>query len=85
MIFEACKKYNIDQQKEVIFLFGFSFGGLVASRMASSVIGSSMFSGVIYNAPFFKDFDGKLVRVYPFCYAVSFVAPKFGISSKSKF
>ena len=60
---------------------GFSMGALIAAHMMNSVIGRSMFSGVLLLNPFFRDLDGKVANVLKFSLPLSYIAPKFYISS----
>ena len=39
LIFEVIKKFKIDQQNTPMFLFGRSFGGLIATKLACSKLG----------------------------------------------
>ena len=80
LIFEAIKKYGIDQQKTPMFLFGRSFGGLLATNMATGPIASSMFAGACVLTPYYRCWTEKLYenhnlisfldKVYP-----AYVAP----------
>ena len=62
---------------------GFSMGALVAAHMMNSVIGRSMFSGVLVLNPFFRDLDNKVANVLKFSLPLSYIRPKFYISSLS--
>ena len=74
-IFEAIKKYKIDQQKTPMFLFGRSFGGLLASNMAAEPIAKPMFSGVVAFEPFYKFITDKLNRFEPLFKTLNTVHP----------
>ena len=84
MIFEACKKYKINQQTEPIYLMGYSMGAMIAAHMMNSVIGRSLLSGVLMVAPFFRDYDNKVANVYKFTLPMSYIHPRFSISSRGK-
>jgi len=75
MIFEACKKFKINQQKTPLFLFGRSFGGLLASNMANTLIGRSMFAGVVLLTPYYRLFTERLYDVYRMLIPLSIVKP----------
>ena len=75
MIFETCKKYQINQQTTPIFIYGRSFGGLIAAHMMDTEIGRSMFTGVILLSPFFKTYADKLEKIYKLIYCLQYVAP----------
>lgn len=64
LIFEATKKYKIDQQRTPIFLFGRSFGGLIATNMANTTIGKAMFAGVMLLTPYYRLFTERLYQAY---------------------
>jgi len=59
-IFEAIKKFKINQQKTPMFLFGRSFGGLLATNMSTSPIASAMFSGACVLTPYYRCWTDKL-------------------------
>jgi len=63
-IFEACKKFKINQQRTPMFLFGRSFGGLLATNMANTVIGKSMISGVLLLTPYYRLYTERLYGAY---------------------
>lgn len=75
MVFEACKKFKINQQHTPVFLFGRSFGGLLASNMANSLIGKSMFSGVVLLTPYYRLFTERLYEAYPYLVPLTKVKP----------
>ena len=60
MIFEACKKFKINQQRTPIYLLARSFGGLIATNMLNTTIGRSMITGVILLTPFYRLFTERL-------------------------
>lgn len=59
-IFEVIKKFKINQQKTPIFVFGRSFGGLVATNMAASPVGKAMFAGLSLLTPYYHLWTEKL-------------------------
>ena len=75
MIFEAKKKFKINAQKTPIYLFGRSFGGLLATNMANTTIGQSLFSGVILLSPYYRLFTEKLYDVYKYLVPLTYVKP----------
>ena len=60
LIFEAIKQFKINQQKTPIFLFGRSFGGLLATNMANGPIASNLFTGVATLTPYYRVWTDKL-------------------------
>ena len=60
MIFEACKKYKINQQRTPIYLFARSFGALIATNMLNTTLGRSMISGIVLLSPFYRLFTERL-------------------------
>ena len=60
LIFEAIKKFKINQQKTPLFLFGRSFGGLLATNMATGPVASSMFTGACVLTPYYRCWTEKL-------------------------
>ena len=75
LIFESCKKFKIDQQRTPIFLFGRSFGGLLATNMANTTIGKCMFSGVVLLTPYYRLFTEKLYEAYKWLIPLTNVRP----------
>ena len=47
-----------------MFLFGRSFGGLLATNMANTTIGKAMFSGVVLLTPYYRLFTERLYEAY---------------------
>ena len=43
-------------------MFGRSFGGLIATKMAASTIGKRMFRGVYLLNPFYKSYGNRLEK-----------------------
>ena len=82
LIFEACKRYNINQQTMPIFLYGRSFGGLIATKMAASTIGKSMFRGVVLLSPFYKSYGDRLEKMRQVINVLRFVKPHYRLDSK---
>ena len=64
MVFEACKKFKINQQRTPMFLYGRSFGGLLATNMANTTIGKAMFKGVVLLTPYYRLFTERLYEAY---------------------
>ena len=64
LIFEAVKKYKINAQKTPVFLFGRSFGGLLATNMSVEPA-SKMFSGVATLTPYYRLYMEKLYNLKP--------------------
>jgi alpha-beta hydrolase superfamily lysophospholipase len=60
LIFQVLKKYKIDQQKTPIFLMGRSFGGLIATNMAQTLIGQKMFKALALITPYYRLYNEKL-------------------------
>ena len=54
---------------------GRSFGGLIATNMANSVIGKSMFAGVCLITPYYRLFTERLYDVYKYLVPLSIVKP----------
>ena len=75
MIYEAIKKYKIDQQNTPLFLFGRSFGGLLATNMGNTSIGQAMFTGVCLLTPYYRLWTDKLDTLYPLIKLYSFINP----------
>jgi len=75
MIFEACKVFLIDQQKTPIFLFGRSFGGLLATNMANDFLGKSMLTGVCLLTPYYRLWTEKLYDLQPLFKFANYIAP----------
>ena len=75
LVFEACKKFRINQQRTPIYLFGRSFGGLIATNMANTTIGRSMFAGVVLLTPYYRLFTERLYDAYKFIVPLSMVKP----------
>jgi len=75
MVFEACKKFKINQQNTPMFLYGRSFGGLLATNMANTTIGKAMFSGVILLTPFYRLFTERLYEAYKYLIPLTYVQP----------
>lgn len=75
MIFETCKKFKINQQKTPIFLFARSLGGLIATNMANTTIGKSMFAGVVLLTPYYRLFTEKLYQAYKYLVPLTWVKP----------
>lgn len=84
MIFEAIKKFKIDQQKTPIFLFGRSFGGLLATNMASGPIASALFSGIAVLTPYYHLWTEKLYEARTFLRVLDTVHPNYVIPSALK-
>lgn len=82
LVFEACKKFNINQQHTPMFLFGRSFGGLLISNMANTVIGRSMFAGVLLLTPFYRLYTEELVEAYKYLIPLTTVNPNFVFQCK---
>ena len=64
MVFEACKKFKINQQRTPMFLLGRSFGGLIATNMANTLLGRSLIKGVILLTPYYRLCNEKLYDSY---------------------
>lgn len=75
LIFEACRQDQIDQQKTPIYLYGRSFGGLIAAKMAATTIGRSMFRGVVFLTPFFKSYGNKVEKKSAIIKALCYIRP----------
>ena len=75
LIFEACKKFRINQQRTPIYLFGRSFGGLIATNMANTTIGRKMFDGVVLLTPYYRLFTERLYDNYKFIVPLTMVKP----------
>lgn len=75
LIFEACKKFKVNQQRTPIFLFGRSFGGLIATNMANSTIGRAMFAGVCLLTPYYRLFTERLYESYKWLVPLCKVRP----------
>lgn len=75
LIFEACKKFKINQQRTPIFLFGRSFGGLIATNMANTTIGKAMFAGVCLLTPYYRLFTERLYEAYKYLKPLCLVRP----------
>ena len=75
LIFEACKKFRINQQRTPIYLFGRSFGGLVATNMANTTIGRRMFAGVVLLTPYYRLFTERLYDAYKWLIPLTMVKP----------
>lgn len=73
LIFEAIKKYDIDLQKTPLYLFGRSFGGLIATNMAATFLGKQLFSGVCLLTPFYRLYKEKLYNYYPICKFLTYI------------
>ena len=58
-----------------MFLFGRSFGGMMATNMANTLIGKSMFKGVILLSPFYRLFTERLYEAYKYLVPLSWVRP----------
>jgi len=54
---------------------GRSFGGLIASNMANSTIGKSMFSGIVLLTPYYRLFTERLNEVYKYLVPLTYVKP----------
>lgn len=65
LIFEAIKKFKINQQKTPLFLFGRSFGGLIATNMTDSILCQSMFTGICLLTPYYRLWTDKLYAHQP--------------------
>jgi len=85
MVFEAIKKFKINQQKTPMFILGFSLGGLIATHMMNSVMGRNMFSGLITIAPFYNDYEGITGRLYKVTLPMSYIRPKLRLYGKAKY
>lgn len=75
LIFEACRKFKINQQKTPIFLWGRSFGGLIATNMANTTIGKAMFAGVCLLTPYYRLFTERLYEAYKYLVPLCKVRP----------
>ena len=75
LVFEACKQFAIDQQRTPLYLFGRSFGGLLATNMANSLLGKSMFAGVVLLTPYYRLFTERLYEAYKFLVPLTNVRP----------
>ena len=75
LIFEACKQFRINQQKTPIFLFGRSFGGLIATNMANTTIGRAMFAGVCLLTPYYRLFTERLYESYKYLVPLNTIRP----------
>lgn len=75
MIYEAIKKYKIDQQKTPLFLFGRSFGGLIATNMVSTPIGQAMFTGMCLLTPYYRLWTEKLYTHQRLIKLYRFISP----------
>ena len=74
-IFEAIKKFKINQQATPLFLMGRSFGGLLVTNMANTLIGKSMFKAVILVSPYYRLFTERLYEVYKYLVPMTWVKP----------
>lgn len=84
LIFEACRRDNIDPKQTPIFLFGRSFGGLIAIKMAATTIGQSMFRGVVLSVPFFGSYNRALESKKVLLGIASFIKPHHRIALGSE-
>lgn len=74
-IFEAIKKFKINQQTTPLFLMGRSFGGLLVTNMANTLIGKTMFKAVILVSPYYRLFTERLYEVYKYLVPLTWVKP----------
>uniref|UniRef100_A0A7S3HUJ0 Serine aminopeptidase S33 domain-containing protein n=1 Tax=Favella ehrenbergii TaxID=182087 RepID=A0A7S3HUJ0_9SPIT len=58
-----------------MFLFGRSFGGLLATNMANTLIGKSMFAGVVLLTPYYRLFTERLYEAYKWLIPLTTVKP----------
>ena len=77
LIFEACKKFQINQQSTPIYLWGRSYGGLIATNMANSTIGRRMFAGIVNLTPFYRLFTERLYQAYKYLVPLCYVHPNY--------
>ena len=74
-IFESIKKFRINQQTTPLFLMGRSFGGLLITNMANTLVGKSMFKGVVLITPYYRLFTERLYEVYKYLVPLTYVRP----------
>ena len=79
LIFEAVKRFKINQQKTPIFLMGRSFGGLIATNMSHGIIAESLFSGVCLLTPYYRLWTEKLYNLQPVLKLATYLAPHLHI------
>ena len=58
-----------------MFLFGRSFGGLIATNMANTLIGKSMFKGVVLLTPYYRLFTERLYEAYKYLVPMTYIKP----------
>ena len=56
---------------------GRSFGGLIATNMANTTIGRSMFAGVVLLTPYFRHARELLYQVYKYVKTLAFAHPYY--------
>ena len=82
MILKTINIYKIDQQKLPFFLYGNSFGALLAFNL--SIKFPTMFAGLILSAPFFKHYTNILDK-YKYAFKVcNFLKLGFSINNRDK-
>jgi alpha-beta hydrolase superfamily lysophospholipase len=84
LIFEAIKRFKIDQQKTPVFLFGRSFGGLIATNMSVGIISESIFTGVALLTPYYRLWTEKLYTLMPVFKLGSYIVPHLVIEPEFK-
>jgi len=65
-----------------MFLFGRSYGGLIATNMASTIVGKSMFSGVVLLTPYYRLYTERLYESYKLLLPISKIYPNYVITSE---
>ena len=65
-----------------MFLFGRSYGGLIATNMASTIIGKSMFSGIVLLTPYYHLYTERLYESYKLILPLSKIYPNYVITSE---
>ena len=75
LIHEAIKTYKIDQQKVPLFLYGRSMGGMIATNMMNTSLGSKMFRALFALTPFFRLANAKLYDKMPMIKFISYFKP----------
>ena len=82
MIHEAIKKYKIDQQKTPLFLYGRSMGGMIATNMMATSLGSKMFKALSLLTPFYRLHDKKLYKQLPVLKVFNRIKPFHVVETK---
>ena len=75
LVFEACKKFKINAQRTPLYLWGRSFGGLLVTNMANTVVGRSMISGVILLTPYYRLYTELLYESYKYLVPLTYFRP----------